>query len=102
MVVDGELLSTGFPHDTPVTGVSVSPKTASKAAGGTQQLTPTITPSGATNKTVTYQTSNANVATVDAAGLITVKAGATTGQAATITVRTEDGGFTDTAVITVS
>ncbi|VDY42103.1 Bacterial Ig-like domain (group 2) [Salmonella enterica subsp. enterica serovar Daytona] len=75
MVVDGELLSTGFPHDTPVTGVSVSPKTASKAAGGTQQLTPTITPSGATNKTVTYQTSNANVATVDAAGLITVKAG---------------------------
>lgn len=77
-------------------------ETASKAAGGTQQLTPTITPSGATNKTVTYQTSNANVATVDAAGLVTVKAGTTTGQTATITVRTEDGGFTDTAVITVS
>ncbi|HCC5980196.1 TPA: Ig-like domain-containing protein [Citrobacter freundii] len=102
MVVDGELLSVGFTHETPVTGVSVSPKTASKAAGGTQQLTPTVTPSGATNKAVTYQTSNANVATVDANGLVTVKAGATTAQTATITVRTEDGGFTDTAVITVS
>ncbi|HCB1742892.1 MULTISPECIES: Ig-like domain-containing protein [Citrobacter] len=102
MVVDGELLSAGFSRDVPVTGISVSPKTASKAVGGTQQLTPTITPSGAANKTVTYQSGNENVATVDSAGLVTVKAGATTGQTATITVRTDDGGFTDTAVITVS
>ncbi|BBS37384.1 hypothetical protein WP5S18E01_22310 [Enterobacter cloacae] len=102
MVTDGDSLAAGYPHDVPVTGVAVAPKNASKAVGGTQQLTPTITPSGATNKGVTYQSSNANVATVDASGLVTVAAGATTGQTATITVKTDDGGFTDTSVITVS
>lgn len=102
MVTDGDSLAAGYPHDTPVTGVSIAPKTASKAVGGTQQYTPTITPSGATNKGVTYQSSNANVATVDASGLATVVQGATSGQTATITVKTDDGGFTDTAVITVS
>ncbi|GJK95332.1 MULTISPECIES: Ig-like domain-containing protein [Klebsiella] len=102
MVIDGELLSAGYPREVAVTGVALSPKTASKAAGATQQFTPTVSPAGATNKDVTYASSNANVATVDASGLATVKSGATTGQTATITVRTEDGGFTDTAVITVS
>lgn len=102
MVTDGDVMSAGYPHDVPVTGVTVAPKTASKAVGGTQQLTPTIAPTGATNKGVTYQSSNANVATVDASGLVTVVTGATTGQTATITVKTDDGGFTDTAVITVS
>ncbi|BDN97304.1 TPA: Ig-like domain-containing protein [Citrobacter braakii] len=101
MVTDGDALAAGYAHDVPVTGVAIAPKTASKAAGATQQYTPTITPSGATNKAVTYQSSNANVATIDAAGLATVKSGVTSGQTATITVRTEDGGFTDTAVITV-
>ena len=102
MVTDGDSLAAGYPHDVPVTGVTVAPKTDSKAVAGTQQLTPTIAPAGATNKGVTYQSSNDNVATVSASGLVTVVAGATTGQTATITVKTDDGGFTDTAVITVS
>lgn len=102
MVTDGDSMAAGYPHDVPVIGVTVAPKTASKAVAGTQQLTPTIAPAGATNKGVTYQSSNANVATVSASGLVTVVAGATTGQTATITVKTDDGGFTDTAVITVS
>lgn len=102
MVTDGDSMAAGYPHDVPVTGVTVAPKTASKAVGGTQQLTPTIAPAGATNKGVTYQSSNANVTTVSASGLVTVVAGATAGQTATITVKTDDGGFTDTAVITVS
>lgn len=101
MVVDGELLSEGYPHDVPVTGVTIVPKLATKAASETQQLTPTVNPAGATNKTVTYATSNANVATVDGAGLVTFAADAQTGETATITVRTNDGGFTDTAVMTV-
>ncbi|HBN5748651.1 TPA: Ig domain-containing protein [Citrobacter freundii] len=102
MVTDGDSMAAGYPHDVPVTGVTVAPKTASKAVAGTQQLTPTIAPAGATNKGVTYQSSNANVATVSASGLVTVVAGATTGQTVTITVKTDDGGFTDTSVITVS
>ncbi|WP_410735118.1 Ig-like domain-containing protein [Citrobacter koseri] len=101
MVVDGELLSAGYPRDVPVTGVALAPKTATKAAGETQQLTATISPVGATNQGVTFETSNANVATVDNAGLVTFKEDAQAEQTATITVRTEDGGFTDTAVMTV-
>lgn len=54
-----------------VTGVTVAPTTASLVVGGTQQLTPTIAPANATNKTVTYTTSDATLATVSAAGLIT-------------------------------
>ncbi|BBR58934.1 Ig-like domain-containing protein [Klebsiella sp. WP4-W18-ESBL-05] len=102
IVTDGDVLAAGYPRDVPVTGVTVAPKTASVAAGDTQQLTPTITPDDASNKDVTYQSSNANVATVDANGLVTVAAGAASADTATITAKTEDGGFTDTAVITVS
>lgn len=102
MVTDGDVMAAGYPHETPVTGVTVAPKTISKAANATQQLTATIAPAGATNKGVKYATSNANVATVDASGLVTVAAGATSAQTATITVTTDDGGFTDTAVLTVS
>jgi len=102
MVTDGDSLAEGYPRDVPVSGVTVAPKTASKAAGDTQQLTATISPDGARNKGVTYQSSNANVATVDANGLVTVVANAEAAQTATITVKTDDGGFTDTAVITVS
>ncbi|WP_228292354.1 hypothetical protein [Klebsiella oxytoca] len=42
MVIDGELLSAGYPREVAVTGVALSPKTASKAAGATQQFTPTV------------------------------------------------------------
>ena len=50
------------------TALSVSPTTASKTVGQTQQLTATTTPSG---NTVAYRTSNPGVATVDENGLVT-------------------------------
>ena len=46
-----------------VTGVSVSPTTASVPAGGTTTLTATVAPSNATNKNVTWSSSNTAVAT---------------------------------------
>lgn len=52
------------------TAISVSPTTASLLVDGTQQLTPTTTPSG---QPVRYATSNAAVATVSSTGLITAK-----------------------------
>lgn len=62
-----------------------------------QQLYIDILPSGSTNKNVTYATSDEKVATVDANGLVkAVKKGT-----ATITVTTEDGGYTADCVITV-
>lgn len=83
-----------------VTGVTVAPKTVSLSLAGTttQQLTPTVAPAGATNKAVTYQSSDATVASVNASGLVTaLKAGT-----ATITVKTTDGNKTDTCAVTVT
>jgi uncharacterized protein YjdB len=82
----------------PVTGVSVSPTSASLNVAATQQLTATVLPSNATNKNVSWSTSNASVATVNATGLVTAVAVG----AATITVTTQDGSKTATSSITVT
>jgi hypothetical protein len=81
-----------------VTGVTVSPTTASLAVNATSQLTATVAPANATNKTVSWVSSNTAVATVSAAGLVTAKAAGT----ATITVTTQDGNKTANATITVT
>lgn len=81
-----------------VTSVSLSPTTASLNVGGTQQLTPTVLPSNATNKSVTYSSNNTAVATVNASGLITAVANGT----ATITVATVDGNKTSTCLVSVT
>jgi len=81
-----------------VTGVTVSPTSASINAGTTQQLTATIAPANATNQNVTWSSSNTNVATVSATGLVTAVAAGS----ATITVTTQDGNKTATATITVT
>jgi len=82
----------------PVTGVSVTPTSASIAVDGTRQLTATVAPANATNKSVTWTSGNTSVATVSTAGLVTGRA---TGSSV-ITVRTADGGFTATSTITVT
>lgn len=81
-----------------VTSVSLSPTTATLAVGATQQLTPTVLPSNATNKSVSYASNNTGVATVNSSGLVTAVANGT----ATITVTTADGNKTSTAAITVN
>lgn len=81
-----------------VTSVSLSPTSATLAVGGTQQLMPTVLPSNATNKAVSYVSNNTSIATVNASGLVTAIANGT----ATITVTTADGNKTSTAAITVS
>ena len=81
-----------------VTGVSVSPTSASVKAGLTTQLSASVAPSNATNQSVTWTSSNTGIATVSATGLVTgVAAGS-----ATITVKTVDGNKTATAAITVT
>ena len=87
----------GAGQSVPVTGVSVTPASATIIVNDTQQLSVSVSPSNASNQDVTYSSSNASVATVSASGLVTaVSAGS-----ATITVTTDDGAFTDTSVITV-
>ena len=81
-----------------VTGVKLNKTATSLLVGGNETLVATILPENATNKKVTWKSSNAAVATVDAAGKVTaVKAGE-----ATITVTTDDGGKTATCKVTVS
>lgn len=81
-----------------VTGISVNPTSSSISVGGTTQLAGTVVPSNATNKTVSWTSSNTSVATVNATGLVT---GVATGSS-TITVTTQDGNKTATCAITVT
>ena len=79
-----------------VTGVSLSPTSAVLIAGQTTTLTATVAPASATNKNVTWSTSNSSVATVSN-GVVTAKGMGT----ATITATTENGGYTATCAVTV-
>ena len=72
-------------------------KTFSMVVGATLTLTATVTPSNATDKSVTWTSSNTSVATVSSTGVVT----AITVGSATITVKTNDGGKTATCSVTV-
>ncbi|GAB6395362.1 MAG: Ig-like domain-containing protein [Bacteroidales bacterium] len=85
------------PQPIPVTGVTIAGATDSLKADSTLQLTAVITPEDADNKTVTWSSSDAAVATVDNTGLVT---GVAEGEAI-ITVTTEDGEFTASVTIAV-
>ena len=86
------------PATVPVTGVSLDQSALTLTEDGTAQLTATVEPANATNKGVTWSSDDETVATVDANGNVTaVGAGE-----ATITVTTEDGGFTGTCEVTVT
>lgn len=81
-----------------VTGVTLDQSTASIDIDATVQLTATIAPADATDKSVTWSSSDEAIATVDATGLVTGIAAGT----ATITVTTNDGSHTATSEITVN
>jgi len=82
----------------PVTGVSLNKRTTSISVnGGTETLTATIAPANATNKNVTWSTSDASIGTVSNGTVTGVAAGT-----ATITATTQDGSKTDTCVVTVA
>ena len=81
-----------------VTGVTLNRNTLELAIDASETLIATITPANATNRDVTWSSSNTAVATVNANGLVTAVAGGTT----TITVTTADGGRTATCVVKVT
>lgn len=83
---------------TAVTGVSVSPTTATIAVAGTTTIEATVAPSDATNKNVEFISSDTSVATVSSAGVVTGVAAGT----AVIIAKTVDGGYTASATVTVS
>jgi len=83
----------------PVTGVTIAgASTRNLTIGQTLQLSATVAPTNATNRNVTWTSSNTAVATVNASGLVTARAGGTT----TITVRTADGNRSASVTVNVT
>ena len=80
----------------PVESVSLDKTSMELTEGDEATLTATVTPDNASNKNVTWSSSNTEVATVENGKVTAVKAGT-----AIITVRTDDGDKTATCEVTV-
>ena len=80
-----------------VTGVTIEPSEAELTVGSSTKLTATVLPENASNKNVVYSVDDESILSVDQDGNIT---GLSLGTA-TVTVTTEDGGFTASTEITV-
>ena len=78
-----------------VTKVALDKTTLSLTEGGTATLTATVSPSNATNKTVTWTSSDKSIATVENGKVTAVKAG-------TATITAKAGDKTATCTVTVS
>ena len=81
----------------PVTGVTLNKASMTLTVGSSERLTATVAPSDATDKSVTWASSNTAVATVDSNGTVTAVSTGT----ATITVTTADGAKTAACTVTV-
>lgn len=92
---------TGIEYSAPaavaVTGVSLDKTEAEVEVGKTVTLTATVAPANATNKNVTWSSSDEDIATVVDGVVSGVAAGT-----ATITATTNDGGYEATCTVTVS
>lgn len=73
--------------EVPVSGVNLSINKNPLTVGDTAKLTTSVNPTNATNKAITYSSSNNGVATVDASGNISAKSAGTT----TITAKASNG-----------
>ena len=90
----------GVPEGTcpiPVTAISLSPASNRISTNTTRQLNPTIIPSNASNKAISWESNNPSSATVDPYGKVTALSEGN----AIITATTIDGAKTATSTITV-
>ena len=92
---------TGSSEDTPtetsVTGVKLSSESLVIKVGQTSALKAAVSPTDADNKNLSWQSSDSSVVTVDSSGNIKALDEGT----AVISVKTEDGGYTDSCEINV-
>lgn len=87
----------GEEQDVRVSSVKLNKSRLTMNIGDVETLVATITPRDASNKNLTWSSSNRRVLSVDADGKIEALRAGT----ATITVKTEDGSYTDTIRVTV-
>ncbi|MDE7299210.1 MAG: Ig-like domain-containing protein, partial [Lachnospiraceae bacterium] len=81
-----------------VRGIKLDKTVLNMYAGETYRMTYVLSPDDATNKNVTWMSTNPAIATVDARGLISAKS---VGQTAII-LKTADGGYMSTCLVNVS
>jgi len=92
----GSITASEAPEVVAVTGVKLDQKTLTLDAGDSAQLTATVSPGNATNKSVTWSANNSNVSV--SGGKVTAK----TAGSAVVTVTTADGGYTAQCNVTVN
>lgn len=86
-----------YPTEIPVTGIALDKTTAVLGIGENISIVPAVQPFEATDKAVSFISSDPSVASVDAAGSVSaLSAGSTV-----ITAITKDGGFTAACIVTV-
>ena len=85
------------PQVVKVTGVKLDKTAAELKIGETVQLSATVEPSNATEKSISWKTDDSSIADVDGKGLVTALKGGTT----TISVITKDGNFVDKCSISI-
>jgi len=93
-----DICSESSTSNTPVTGITSLPATLALSINETKTLVTNVTPSSASNKNVTWSSSNTSIATVNASGLVTGK----TPGVASIKAKSIDGGFETTCTVTVT
>jgi uncharacterized protein YraI len=81
----------------PVSRIDISRSIVNIAVGDTYQLLPNVQPSNASNRSVTYSTSNSGVASVTSGGLVTARGIGMSN----ITIRAVDGGLATSVVVHV-
>lgn len=87
-----------YPQVVLATGLSLNKSSLSMQVGKTYTLTATVSPSNAQDKSVSWSSSDTNVATVSSSGVVTAKGAGS----ATITCKTKDGsGLKKTCTVTV-
>ena len=84
------------PQAIKVTGITVNPTSLSLVEGETGNLTATISPADADDKTVIWDSSDKSIASVENGTVTALKAGS-----ASITARSVDGGFTASCSVSV-
>ena len=78
-------------------GIAIEPASFAVGVTGKKQLEVTYTPNTATNKKVTWESSDKSVATVSSSGMVTAVAIGS----ANITAKSDDGGYTATCKVSV-
>lgn len=92
----GSISASEAPEVAAVTGVKLDQTTLTLYAGDSAQLTATVQPTNATNKSVTWSANNSNVSV--SGGKVTAK----TAGSSVVTVTTADGGYTAQCNVTVN